>query len=171
MHPALCFSRQNTASHLAFLSDPNPNHAFGSKLDGFVAEWQTAIDDRELSRSTPKHRRVRVQSLVESPPPVLDSPTLRRGAVALQAIVRGRAARCDIQARHHASSRVAAWWRAAVEARRYRRTRSQVVIVQSLLRGMLGREEVASRWLAVGRRLSKHKAATMIQVRYRMLLM
>ena len=81
--------------------------------------------------------------------------------------MRGRAARGATQARNHAATVVAAWWRSAAEARRYRRTLRGVVVVQSLLRGRLGREEVAARWMAVGRRFSKHKAATMIQVRYR----
>lgn len=90
---------------------------------------------------------------------------VRRGTVALQAIVRGRAARSAVAERRRASTRLAAWWRAAAEAGRYRRARRQVVIVQSLLRGRLGRKEVAARWLELGRRFSKHQAATMIQVR------
>lgn len=42
--------------------------------------------------------------------------------------------------------------------------RGGIVALQSAVRGRRGREEVAARWLALGRRFSKHKAATMIQV-------
>lgn len=89
---------------------------------------------------------------------------IRRGTVALQAAVRGRAARGALKVERDASTRVAAWWRAVAEATRYRRTRRRVVMLQSLVRGRRGREEVAARWLVLGRRFSRSKAATMIQV-------
>lgn len=89
---------------------------------------------------------------------------LRRGTIVFQAAVRGRAARSAALARNDASSTIAAWWRARREAARYLGARRGMVALQSVVRGRRGREEVAARWLALGRRFSKHKAATMIQV-------
>lgn len=99
---------------------------------------------------------------IPPPPPLLSR---RRATIALQAAARGHAARVGLQARRDAATEVAAWWRGAAEARRYRLTRRRIVTVQSLVRGRRDRQEVAARWAVLGRRFSKHKAATMIQVR------
>ena len=88
----------------------------------------------------------------------------RRGTIVLQAVVRGRAARSAALVLSDASSTIAACWRARRETARYQGARRGVVALQSVVRGRRGREEVAARWLALGRRFSKQKAATMIQV-------
>lgn len=64
-----------------------------------------------------------------------------------------------------ASTTIAAWWRSTRESRRYRRARISAVTIQSVVRGGRGRVEAAALWMALGRRFSKDKAATIIQVR------
>ena len=68
------------------------------------------------------------------------------------------------KAKAAASTMVGAWWRSARGVDRFRRARNGVIILQSLYRGGRARREVAARWLALGRRFSRHKAASVIQV-------
>ena len=48
---------------------------------------------------------------------------------------------------------------------RFRRARNGVTTLQSLYRGVRARRAVSARWLALGGRFSRHKAASVIQVR------
>ena len=69
------------------------------------------------------------------------------------------------KAKATASTVVGAWWRSVRGVDRFRRARNGVITLQSLYREGRARREVPARSLTLGRRFSRHKAASVIQVR------
>ena len=83
----------------------------------------------------------------------------------IQALARGRGVRQAAAAEAAAAVAIAAWWRSLRSVNRFRLVlRPGVVAFQAVVRGRIARREVASRWLALGRRLLRQKGATTIQV-------